>query len=187
MKMKIKKNIGIVLLILCAVLQLPYIQTLSGYITKTGPNSDMLMDLLMATLIYEIIPVIMCVCAIRLIRGAREPDGKKAGTTYQAAAKTWPADTAGGKAAVPASGTKPKAAKAPDLNLMTGTKPPTLISSAQFNQDKSKSQDSGMSTESLDMEYASEHYSWICPRCETLNSNSSPCCAVCGCPASRKK
>lgn len=187
MKMKIKKNIGIVLLILCAVLQLPYIQTLSGYITKTGPNSDMLMDLLMATLIYEIIPVIMCVCAIRLIRGAREPDGKKAGTTYQAAAKTWPADTAGGKAAVPASGTKPKAAKAPDLNLMTGTKPPTLISSAQFNQDKSKSQDSGMSTESLDMEYASKYYSWICPRCETLNPDSNPCCAVCGCPVSRKK
>lgn len=38
----------------------------------------------------------------------------------------------------------------------------------------------GTSQKTLDEKYAVEHESWICPRCETINSNSSPICPVCG-------
>lgn len=32
----------------------------------------------------------------------------------------------------------------------------------------------------LDAMYAGEHASWICPRCETINPNSTGSCPVCG-------
>ena len=35
-------------------------------------------------------------------------------------------------------------------------------------------------TETLDEKYAKEHQSWICPRCETIISNDSSVCPVCG-------
>ena len=33
---------------------------------------------------------------------------------------------------------------------------------------------------SLDRQFAEQNGMWICPYCETLNVNSSACCAACG-------
>lgn len=35
---------------------------------------------------------------------------------------------------------------------------------------------------SKDEEYAAEHDSWICSKCETINPNASPSCMACGNP-----